>query len=181
DANSGARQAQTMSGRREVLTLLAACAVLYLTGLADIPFYTRGEPREGVVVREMLRTGAWLVPARPEGEPARKPPLYYWSAAPFLAALPARPELALRLPSAVLATAAVVAVWATARAAGGAAAALPAGLVLATAFEWTRAATSARVDMTLGAALTAVLTGWTLALVRGGARWLVLALAGTAL
>src|SRR5262249_14961570 len=57
----------------------------------------------------------------------------------------------------------------------------PAALVLATAFEWVRAATSARVDMALAAALTAVLAGWTLVLVRGGARWLVVAGVGAAL
>jgi hypothetical protein len=57
---------------------------------------------------------------------------------------------------------------------------LPAALVLATAFEWTRAATSARVDMTLAAALAAVIAGWSLAFQRG-ARWNVLAAAGAAL
>ena len=170
-----------MTARREVLLLVAACAVLYLTGAADIAFYTRGEPREGLVVREMLRTGDWLVPTRPEGEPARKPPLYYWSAAAALVALPARAELALRLPSAVLGTAAVLGTWAAARAAWGLPAGLPAALMLATAFEWTRAATSARVDMTLAAALTAVLAGWTLAVVRPGRGGPALAAAGAAL
>jgi 4-amino-4-deoxy-L-arabinose transferase-like glycosyltransferase len=170
-----------MSATREALVLGAACALLYLTGTADIPFYTRGEPREGLVVREMLRRGEWLVPARPEGEPARKPPLYYWSAAPALAALPGEPERALRLPSAVLGSAAVLGTWAVARAVFGAAAGLPAGLVLATAFEWTRAATSARVDMALAAALTATLAGWLLALASDRRAWLALAAAGAAL
>ncbi len=151
----------------EAVLLAAGCLALYLAGAAAVPFYTRGEPREGLVVREMLASGEWLVPARPAGEPARKPPLYYWAAAGALRALPERPELALRLPSAVLATAAVLGTWATARAVWGAAAGLPAALVLATTFEWTRAAASARVDMALAAALTAVLAGWTLALGRG--------------
>ncbi len=164
----------------EALLVLLACAALYLPGSATIPFYTRGEPREGLVVREMLRSGEWLVPARPEGEPARKPPLYYWAAATALRALPATPEQALRLPSAVGATAAVLGTWAAGRVAFGTLAGLPAALVLASTFEWTRAATSARVDMTLAAALTAVLVGWTLALVRGRA-WVVLAAVGAAL
>jgi len=159
-----------MSAGREAFVLLAVSAVLYLTGADRIPFYTRGEPREGLVVQEMLRTGEWLVPARPDGEPARKPPLYYWSAAVALRALPRQPELALRLPSAVFATAGVLVTWATARAAHGAAAGLPAALVLATAFEWTRAGTSARVDMALAAALSLVLAGWTIVLARGS-RW----------
>jgi 4-amino-4-deoxy-L-arabinose transferase-like glycosyltransferase len=170
-----------MSARREATLLAATCMVLYLTGTADIAFYTRGEPREGLVVREMLARGEWLVPARPEGEPARKPPLYYWSAALALGLLPGTPERALRLPSAVFATAAVLGTWATARTVWGPAAGLPAALVLATAFEWTRAATSARVDMALAAALTAVLAGWTLVLANRGRHWLAVAALGAAL
>lgn len=156
-----------MSARREVAVVVLACAALYLTGSADIPFYTRGEPREGLVVREMLRTGDWLVPGRPDGEPIRKPPLYYWAAAGVARLLPARPELALRLPSAALATFGALATYGAARRAFGAAAGLPAALVLATAFEWVRAGTSARVDMTLAATLAVLLALWTDALARG--------------
>jgi 4-amino-4-deoxy-L-arabinose transferase-like glycosyltransferase len=170
-----------MSARREATLVVAACMVLYLTGTADIAFYTRGEPREGLVVREMLARGEWLVPARPEGEPARKPPLYYWTAALTLGLFPGAPERALRLPSGLFATAAVLGTWGTARTVWGAAAGLPAALVLASAFEWTRAATSARVDMALAAALTAVLASWTLVLANRSRRWLVVAALGAAL
>ena len=166
---------------REALVVVLTCAALYGPGLASVPFYTRGEPREGLVVQEMLRSGEWLVPSRSRSELARKPPLYYWSAASAMRLLPGRPELALRLPSAVLATAAVVTTWATARMTWGAAAGLPAALVLASAFEWTRAATSARVDMTLAAAMTAVLAGWTLVLLRGGLAGAIIAALGAAL
>jgi 4-amino-4-deoxy-L-arabinose transferase-like glycosyltransferase len=153
-----------VSARRELLVVLAVCLVTYGTGLGDVPFYTRGEPREGLVVREMLRAGTWLVPERPDGEVARKPPLYYWLAAPVLRLWPAAPELALRLPSALAATAAVMVTWGAARTLVCGAAALPAALVLATTFEWMRAATSARVDMTLAAGLTLVVAAWILAL-----------------
>jgi 4-amino-4-deoxy-L-arabinose transferase-like glycosyltransferase len=128
--------------RREALALVLVCSIAYGTGLGDIAFYTRGEPREGLVVREMLQGGNWLVPQRPEGEVARKPPLYYWLAAPAVRALPSSPELALRLPSAIAATAAVLGTWAVAGVVAGAEAALPAALVLATSFEWMRAATT---------------------------------------
>jgi len=171
--------------RREAPLVLAACAVLFLTRLADVPFYTRGEPREGLVVREMLRTGAWLVPSRPDGELARKPPLYYWLAASMRSVLPGGEELLLRLPSAALGTAGVLATWATARAAVAPAAALPAALVLATSFEWTRAATQARIDMALVAPLALVLGAWMALLSDAGAarrrRLLVAATAGAAL
>jgi len=166
---------------REIVVVAAVAALLYLPGLASIPFYTRGEPREALVAREMVRTGEWLVPARPEGKLTRKPPLYYWAAAAALARLPDRPELALRLPSAALGTAAVVATWATARRLYGPLAGLPAALVLAVAFEWVRAATSARVDMALAAALTAVLVSWALAIAGASRRWLLVTVTGAAL
>ncbi len=174
---------QRMRALRETLGLVAVCAALYLAGTGTTPFYTRGEPREGLVVREMLATGRWLVPERPAGEVARKPPLYYWLAAICLRALPARPERALRLPSALGGTAGVLVTWVATRRAFGAPAGLPAALALATAFEWARAATSARVDMPLAAALAVAFAAWT-AVATGGTRrraLLVLAAAGVAL
>jgi len=155
-----------MTARNEALLVTAACLVLYLTGLGDVPFHTRGEPREGIVVQEMQRTGSFLVPMRADGVLARKPPAYYWAASIAFAALPGRPELALRLPSALLATLAVLLTWLLVRRRVDAAAALPAALVLATSFEWTRAAVSARVDMTLAAALTGVFVALAFALGR---------------
>ena len=76
---------------RALLLLTAACLLLFFTGLGSVPFYTRGEPREALVAREMIRTGEWLVPARPEGELTRKPPVFYWASATSLALLPDRP------------------------------------------------------------------------------------------
>jgi len=149
-----------VSTRQEGALLVVACALLYLTGSGEVPFYTRGEPREGLVVREMLQTGDWLVPARPGGDVARKPPLYYWTAAAATALLPGPPERAMRLPSALLGTAGVLATWAAARRALPPGVALAAGLMLATSFEWTRAATSARVDMALAAPLALLLATW---------------------
>jgi 4-amino-4-deoxy-L-arabinose transferase-like glycosyltransferase len=170
-----------MTARREAVALVLASVVAYGTGLGDVAFYTRGEPREGLVVREILNTGAWIVPRRPAGDIARKPPLFYWLAAPIAAALPQTPELALRLPSAIVGGAAVLGTWAATRAAIGPAAALPAALVLLTAFEWTRAATSARVDMALAGALTMVLLAWMMALAGRDRRWLAVAAVGASL
>jgi 4-amino-4-deoxy-L-arabinose transferase-like glycosyltransferase len=170
-----------VSARRELLLLAMVCLLTYGSGLGDVAFYTRGEPREGLVVREMLRSGAWAVPRRPEGEVARKPPLYYWLAAPIVRALPDAPELALRLPSAIVATGAVLITWSAARTVAGPAAGVPAALVLATSFEWMRAATSARVDMALAASLTLVLAAWLVMLAGGGRGWLPTAIAGACL
>jgi 4-amino-4-deoxy-L-arabinose transferase-like glycosyltransferase len=151
---------------RAPLLLVAACLLLFFTGLGSVPFYTRGEPREALVAREMIRTGEWLVPARPDGELTRKPPLFYWASATSLALLPDRPELAVRLPSALLGTAGVLLTWAVARASFGAAVAFPAALMLATSLEWIRAAIVARVDMALVAGLTLLFGAWLVALAR---------------
>jgi hypothetical protein len=40
----------------------------------------------------MVRTGDWLVPARPGGELTKKPPLFYWAAAAARPCLPGPPE-----------------------------------------------------------------------------------------
>ena len=167
---------------RAPLLLVAACLVLFFTGLGSVPFYTRGEPREALVAREMIRTGEWLVPARPDGELTRKPPIFYWAAATSLSLLPERPELAARLPSALLATAGVLLTWAVVQASFGAAIAFPAALMLATSLEWIRAATVARVDMALVAGLTLLFGAWLVALARDrpalGPRFFVMAAAG---
>ena len=165
-----------MKTTHEGALLVAACGLLYLTGSGETPFYTRGEPREGLVVREMLRTGDWLVPARPGGDLARKPPLYYWAAAAATELLPDPPERAMRLPSVLLGTAGVLATWAAAQRVLPPAGSLAAGLMLATSFEWTRAATSARVDMALAAPLALLLAAWCVALARPDVRRGVLVL-----
>src|SRR5215469_9060577 len=41
--------------------LAAFCFVLLFLGLGELPFYTRGEPREGLVVWEMYRSGNWIL------------------------------------------------------------------------------------------------------------------------
>src|SRR5215475_10196652 len=115
---------------RAPLLLIAACLLLFFTGLGSVPFYTRGEPREALVAREMIRTREWLVPSRPDGELTRKPPVFYWASATMLSLLPDRPELAARLPSALLGTAGVLLTWAVVRTAFGAAVAFPAALML---------------------------------------------------
>ena len=97
--------------------LVVACLMLFFPGLGSVPFYTRGEPREALVAREMVTTGEWLVPSRPDGELTRKPPLFYWAAATATTILPTQPELAARLPSAVFATAGVLVTWAVGQAA----------------------------------------------------------------
>src|SRR5260370_7712736 len=62
-----------------VLTLLGAA--LFLVNLGGYPFYTKGEPREAVIVFNMLHGGGFILPLRPGIEVPSKPLLMPWLAA----------------------------------------------------------------------------------------------------
>ena len=79
------------------------CIVLYIWGLGELPFYTKGQPREATVVWEIYTNGEWILPLRNGHLIPSKPPLFHWLAALCSFALGELSELAIRLPSAVLA------------------------------------------------------------------------------
>jgi 4-amino-4-deoxy-L-arabinose transferase-like glycosyltransferase len=153
----------TRSPLRRVATAATAIAAVALVwgavqaaGISFTPFHTRGEPREAVVVQDVLRNGDWILPRRNGQELPQKPPLFYW-----LGALTARlrgtlDETTVRIPSAVMSGAASLLIAGVAAALYGGVAGIVTGVALLTSFEWLRAATSARVDMTLAFGLTLV-------------------------
>ena len=149
-----------------VFAAVLLCLVLYAPPAALTPFFTKGEPREALVVRNMLEEGTWLLPKRASANGwtiASKPPFFHWLGAAASAVGGGATEWTVRLPSIVLATATVVCVGLVAQGALGAFAAWTAMLVTATTFEWVRAASTARVDGTL----TALMTMGTLLFYRG--------------
>src|SRR5262245_11013491 len=131
------------------LALVFCCAVLYLWGLGTLPFYTKGEPREATVVWEIYTSGEWILPLRNGHIIPSKPPLFHWLGTLLSLAWGGMSELTIRLPSAVLEIIGVLLTYVTGLLLWGLEAGLIAALVLATSFEWVRAATTARVDMTL--------------------------------
>ena len=137
------------------------CALLFVWGLGDVPFYSKGQPREATVVWEMYHTGEWVLPLRNGHIIPSKPPLFHWLGALASIAAGRLDEFTVRLPSALLALLGVFLTYRTAAAVWGVEAGLVAGLILATSFEWVRAATGARVDMTLAFFMVAaLLTFW---------------------
>src|SRR5512147_1299029 len=60
------------------LLIILAWAILQLWGLGRVPFHTKGEPREGLVVWEMTHGGGWILPKRNGEELPSKPPLFHW-------------------------------------------------------------------------------------------------------
>ena len=142
--------------RRKLLIAFAAGVGVLLTaaaadlpGLATQPFYTKGEPREAVVVWEMAHGGGVVLPLRNGTEIPSKPPMFHWLALAASNALGGVTELSTRLPSALLAILASIAVFAFAASIGRIRSGWLAALALTLSFEWLRAARTARVDMTV--------------------------------
>lgn len=150
-------------------------AVMGALVAAWLPFYTRGEPREAIAVRAMAEGHGLLLPERRDDGPPRKPPMFHWLAAGLTAAGVRPAELAVRLPNILLGAAAVGVAAGTTTVLHGPAAGVLAGVLLGTTFEWFRAATRGRVDMTLTAFLSLATLALWVGLQRGARRWLWLA------
>lgn len=61
--------------------LFALVAIGVSARLGEHPPRHRSEKRSDAIVREMLRTGEWLIPTLGGTAHLQKPPLYYWTAA----------------------------------------------------------------------------------------------------
>jgi 4-amino-4-deoxy-L-arabinose transferase-like glycosyltransferase len=140
-----------------VALLLALCSGLYFWRLGNLPFHTRGEPREALVVWEMVRTGNWILPLINDDYIPYKPPLFHWFGVLTSEIYGDVNELTVRLPSALFATLGVFLIYLAAGRFWNAKAGLVAALVLATRPEWWNSATETQVDMTLAFFITAAL------------------------
>ncbi len=81
----------------------------YFSNLDVIGFLGPDEPRYAWIARDMAETGDWITP-RLYGRPwFEKPPLLYWGGAIFFKLMPDKPEIAGRLPSAISALLATLA------------------------------------------------------------------------
>jgi 4-amino-4-deoxy-L-arabinose transferase-like glycosyltransferase len=146
---AAARPASALRDRMSVVhlaVLAGLCALTLFTALGSAPLWEPDEPRFAAATRHMLRSGDFLDPVFNGGPRWEKPILLYWlQAAPLAIGLD--DELAMRLPAAVLGTAAVICVYALgvvwwARRAGLVAAAL-----LATTFRFVTYARQGLTDI----------------------------------
>ncbi len=164
-----------------LLLVGAVWALVQLVGLGRTPFHTRGEPREAVVVQDLVAHDRWLLPRRNASALPRKPPLFYWLGGVAAQARHGRvDETTVRLPSAVQSGAAALLLTLAVSSAVTPLAGAAAGVVLLTSFEWLRAATAARVDMTLAFGLTLVFLGLLQFRRSGRSGWLLVLWAGAA-
>ena len=129
--------------------IFGLCFVFYFAASGAVPFYDKGEPREGTVVQAMTETGNWILPLRNAQFIPSKPPLFHWLAAAASRAAGQVNEVTMRFPSALLGAAGVFLVYLAGAYFWAPVVGLFAALVLATSFEWWLTATIARVDMTL--------------------------------
>src|SRR5918996_282807 len=129
--------------------IVLLCLFLFFWGLGTIPFYSRGEPREGLVVWEMYKSGNWILPIINGDYIPFKPPLFHWFATLVAIMVGRVDEFVLRFPSALFAMLAVLATYYFGGRLWNRRAGLIAAVVLSTTFDWWQAATITQVDMTL--------------------------------
>ncbi|HYA29283.1 MAG TPA: glycosyltransferase family 39 protein, partial [Acidobacteriota bacterium] len=142
---------------RNIAILIAISWLLYLWNLADIPFYERGEPREGLVVAEMYGTGNLILPLVNGEYIPFKPPLFHWFGVAAASLFGRIDEFTLRLPSALFGLLGVLLTYYAGARLWSERAGFLAGVVLLSNVQWAIGATIVQVDMTLAFFLIASL------------------------
>jgi 4-amino-4-deoxy-L-arabinose transferase-like glycosyltransferase len=138
------------------LAAIPALCLLFFYGLTRTGLIGPDEPRYASIGREMVRSGDWITPHL-WGEPwFEKPPLLYWmTAAGNLAGL--GPDLAGRLPIALLSVAFVLFYHWCLKAEFGGRAALFATMVLATSAAWVAYSRVGVTDLPMAALFSAAM------------------------
>ncbi|HLH75949.1 MAG TPA: glycosyltransferase family 39 protein [Candidatus Binataceae bacterium] len=116
------------------------------------PMYTKGEPREGVTVIDLVNGQGFILPNQPLVEMPYKPPMMRWLAWLGVQAIDRGDhvdELTMRLPSALLGIGTMLLCYGYGAALFDPAVGLLAALMLGTSLQFIQGATNARVDMTL--------------------------------
>ena len=129
--------------------LLGLGLVLFIANLGGYPLYTKGEPREAVIVADMLRGGGVILPMRAGVEIPSKPPMMHWMAAALSVIVGRVDEWTVRMPSAALAILGIIACYLYGRRLFDDRSAMLSAMMLGTTFQYLQAGTGARVDMTL--------------------------------
>jgi 4-amino-4-deoxy-L-arabinose transferase-like glycosyltransferase len=146
---------------------------LYFQGLSTAGLLSKDEPRYAAISREMARSGDWVTP-RLWGQPwFEKSPLLYWMSAVGFR-LGWGPEVAPRLPVALLAVAFLAFYWWILRREFGDPAASMATWILATGAAWVGFGYAGVTDLPLAATFSAAMLLALPWIGRGDRRWLPL-------
>lgn len=153
-----ARAVSENSTVTDFLLLALVFGVLLVRLLLSPPIWHHGEAREGLVVQGIVHHHQWILPFR-NGELPSKPPLYHWIAALF-ALIFGLSDFIVRLPSAMGAEIAIIAVFLLGKAMDDRKTGwLAVGALLGT-YEFWDAATQARVDMIFAGCVTVSLAAF---------------------
>ncbi len=141
------------------LLLLLLCSTLFFYRLGERDLWAPDEPRYAQVAREMLDRSDWLVPHLNDEIYTQKPMMFFWLAG--LASLPFGDvtPLAVRLPSALAATATVLTLFFWGSRHLGLGRAWVAAAVLATAAQFTWVARFGQMDLVFAAFVFFALVG----------------------
>jgi 4-amino-4-deoxy-L-arabinose transferase-like glycosyltransferase len=144
--------------RTDILLLAGFCAFLFFYGLSAFGLIGADEPRYAQVAREMLARQDWITPVL-GGKPwLEKPPLYYWQAMLAYSVFGVS-DFAARIPSALDATFAVIAVYLFFRKFRRGVE-VDAALITAAGAAMIGYARAASTDMGLAASFTAGMLAW---------------------
>jgi 4-amino-4-deoxy-L-arabinose transferase-like glycosyltransferase len=153
DVANGARGLAWFSDLAEpplaILLLTLLGAALFLVNLGGYPFYTKGEPREAVIVFNMLHGGGFILPLRAGIEVPSKPLLMHWLAAIISMLAGGVSEWTVRMPSGLFAIGGMLAAYLYMRRLFDDRIGFLTALVLGTTVQYLQAGSGARVDMTL--------------------------------
>ncbi len=141
------------------MALIVFCLVLFLLQTRAVSVFDRDEARFALAVREMTDRGDWMVPTNFGALRFHKPILVYWLAR-LAQPLVGRNELALRLPSALCATATVLLTVLLGRRLFGERVGRRAGWILATALVFVAEAHAFTADAALLLGTTSSFLGW---------------------
>jgi 4-amino-4-deoxy-L-arabinose transferase-like glycosyltransferase len=148
-----------VSRRRELALLVLAALVVLFAGLGRADLFNPDEPREAEMAREMLVSGDHLVPHL-NGEPyLEKPPLFYWGVVAAFRLSGGPGEAAARFLPALAGLFTVLLTFRMARDLLGERAALPAAVILMTAFQFFWIGRRCLIDMPLTLAVLLVCFG----------------------
>ncbi len=139
------------------LRILLVVLLAFLFGTASFlrVFHSRGEPREAIVVQDMLRDGKYILADGYSNFVPSKPPLFHWISAVFSLIEGQVSEVTARMPSFLAAILAGLLVFNFFAKYSNRLLAFNSVLLLSTSFEWLRSGSAARVDMVLSCALVA--------------------------
>lgn len=157
--------------------LIGLIGILYCWNLARVELSVTDEARSGVIVRDLLEGGHWLLPRTPDGSLCEKP-LAYYSLSAILGSCLGINEWTLRGISVLMAVGTLLVTWVLARLFGSPRAAGVAVVGLASNVIFMGSARAALVDMTLACFLTLGLTTYVAARLGRIGRWTAVGVCG---